>query len=670
MIEMCCSFKRKFLVIASCLMLLSFSMANGASEPWTVERMMEVKNVGDVEVSPDGNKVLFTVTGAVMTEEKSEYLTQVFVAGADGSGAVQFTRGEKSSTNPSWSPDGRWIAFTSSRGGENNIWLIPADGGEAYQLTGAKTGIGAYKWSPDGGSIVYECQDAPSEEEELKSKGGNDARVLDHDIKQSHLWIVPVACGDGKIAESVRLTEGDFYATGDVSWSVDGENIVFSHTPAPGGDNWLYSDISTVDLESKIVSPLLNSAAAEMSPFYSPDGKWLAFVRSDEPTSWGVTRDVCVVRLGDGKLEALTRTTNRNVHLVGWSADSRKIYCSEIQGTVNRLFTLDLKGSEPEYLDIGDNGRLARSPNLNLSGTHLGFSLQATDMPVEAYVASLHRFAPVKVSNANAVLSDVVTARTETINWKSVDGLEIEGLLTYPDGYEQGRSYPLLLVIHGGPMGVFTRSFIAGSSPYPVAAFAAEGFMVLRCNIRGSNGYGRDFRYANYGDWGGMDYQDLMTGVDNLIELGLADPERLGVMGWSYGGYMSSWIISQTDRFKAASIGAPVTNLMSFTGTTDINSFLPDYFDCEYWENLAAYSDHSAMFNIGGASTPSLIQHGEKDIRVPFGQGQELYNALKRQGIEVKMVAYPREGHGLGEPKHRLDAASRNLQWFKRHLNQ
>jgi dipeptidyl aminopeptidase/acylaminoacyl peptidase len=227
---------------------------------------------------------------------------------------------------------------------------------------------------------------------------------------------------------------------------------------------------------------------------------------------------------------------------------------------------------------------------------------------------------------------------------------------------------PLILNIHGGPAGVFQQNFLGGRGPYPLAVFSSRGYAILRANPRGSSGYGTEFRRANTKDWGGMDYQDLMTGVDHVIAMGVADPERLGVMGWSYGGYMTSWIITQTKRFKAASAGAPVTNLMSFNGTADIPSFVPDYFGGHFWENPEIYAKHSAMFNIKGASTPTLIQHGEADIRVPISQGYELYNALKAQGVPTRMIVLPRQPHGPNEPKMQLAAMQSNLEWFEKYL--
>lgn len=258
--------------------------------------------------------------------------------------------------------------------------------------------------------------------------------------------------------------------------------------------------------------------------------------------------------------------------------------------------------------------------------------------------------------------------KTEVVKWKSSDGLDVEGLLTYPVGYKSGTRVPLLLVVHGGPAGVFTQNFLAGRGAYPIASFASRGFAVLRVNPRGSSGYGRKFRYANIKDWGGGDYTDLMTGVDRVIAMGVADPERLGVMGWSYGGFMTSWTITQTHRFKAASVGAAVTNLMSFIGTADIPSFIPDYFGAQPWENLDVYRTHSAMFNAKGVNTPTLIQHGEADERVPISQGYEFYNALKVQNVPVRMIVLPRMPHGPDEPKMILKVKQTNVEWFEKYL--
>jgi dipeptidyl aminopeptidase/acylaminoacyl peptidase len=638
---------------------------------WTPELTFRLKDVGGVQVSPDGKRVAYTVRQAVMDGDKSEYRTHIHLANADGSDTFQLTQGDKTCDNPQWSPDGTTIAFTSSRSGKNNLWLIRMRGGEAERLTDVKSGVGAFKWSPDGKSIAFTAVDPPTPEEEKAGKEKNDARVVDDNIKMSRLYVIPVAKDkDGKL-EARQLTKGSYSVGGSplagaaFDWSPDGKTIVFAHTPTPKADDWTRSDISTIDLVSGDVQPLVATAAAETSPLYSPDGKWIAFLQSDTPPTWGRNLTVQMVAASGGKARELAETFNRSPNLVGWSADGKKLFYTEAHGTTTRLCALPLEG-QPEVLS---NQQGVLGPvHLNATRTLVGFNYQTAADPSEAFVSSVDRFSPAKVSAVNAGLQKPPLGRTEVQRWKSADGLEIEGLVTLPPGFEQGKRVPLLLVIHGGPAGVFAQSYTGGPSLYPLAVFADRGYAVLRCNPRGSSGYGQKFRYANYKDWGGGDYKDLMAGVDRLVEVGIADPDRLGVMGWSYGGYMTSWVITQTKRFKAASVGAGVTNLMSFTGTADIPGFLPDYFGAEPWDDLEIYRKHSAMFNVKGVTTPTLIQHGEKDERVPISQGYELYNALKRQKCEVKMVVYPRTPHGPQEPKLLLDIMQRNVAWFDKYV--
>jgi len=643
------------------------SQTSNQPNAWTPELSMKVKGVGGVRVSPDGRRVVYTVNEAVMAAEKSEYLTQIWMANADGSDAYQMTFGEKPSTNPDWSPDGKWIAFTSSRSGKNNLYLLRSTGGEAEMITDSKSGVGRFAWAPDGKWIAFTMTDPLTDNEEKNNKGKDDSRWIDENVKLSQLHVVPVTKDAAGKRETRQLTKGNFtvgsgLGGGGFDWSPDGKSIVFAFTKTPKADDWPSANVSVVDVASGEIKPLAATGAAEMQPLYSPDGKWIALTISDIPPTWAFQNRIHLIPAGGGAPKPLALTSDEQPNLIGWAADGKRIYFSETRGTATAISAINVETGA--ITDIEKGRAIYGGINLNHARTMFGMTMQNNDAAVEAYVTRADGFAPAKVSSANAGLPKLPLGKMEVVRWKSSDGMEIEGILNYPANYRAGERVPLLLVIHGGPTGVFVQNFAAGPGLYPTAVFNAHGYAVLRPNPRGSSGYGKKFRYANYKDWGGGDYRDLMAGVDHVVGMGVADQNRLGVMGWSYGGFMTSWVITQTNRFKAASIGAAVTNLMSFTGTADIPGFIPDYMGAQFWDNLDVYRQHSAMFNIKGVSTPSLIQHCEGDLRVPISQGYELYNALKQQGVPVRMLVMPRQAHGPTEPKMLLKVMQTNVEWF------
>ncbi|HEV2862358.1 MAG TPA: S9 family peptidase [Pyrinomonadaceae bacterium] len=663
----------KLLTAALFLLLIPSAAAHAQGEGWTPELMMKVRPVGPVRVSPDGRRVAYVVTDAVMTPERSEYVSQIYVANSDGTGTVQLTFADKSSTNPQWSPDGRLLAFTSTRkDNKSNLYVLRLDsGGEAEPLTDVKTGVTNFAWSPDSKWLAFTMRDPKTEAEEKSDKGRDDWRWVDENAKLSRLYLLPVEKEPGATKREPRkLTDGAFSVDADFDWSPDGRSIVFAHTRTGKVNDWPTSDVSVVEVSSGRVTPLAATPSAELSPRFSPDGKQVALVVSDNPPRWAQSGVINVIGVGGGAAapRAFAASHDAQPNIAGWSPDGRRIYFTEARGTGTRLYALDTAADKIAELNTTDE--VLQGVTLNRAGTVFGFAAQASDRAPEAFTSRADSYAPVQVSRANADIPKLPLGKTEVVRWKSPDGKNVEGLLTYPVGYRAGTRVPLILNVHGGPAGVFQQTFTAFRGAYPIAAFAARGYAVLRPNPRGSSGYGAEFRRANIKDWGFGDFQDLMSGVDKVIEMGVADPERLGVMGWSYGGYMTSWTITQTKRFKAASAGAPVTNLMSFTGTADIPGFIPDYFGGQPWEALDLYRKHSPMFNVRGVTTPTMIQHGEADERVPVSQGYELYNALRAQGVPARMLVLPRQPHGPNEPKMILKVMQTNLEWFDKYLGQ
>jgi len=651
------------------LISLFIVITTNAQSVWTPEMQLKTKAIATPRVSPDGLWVAYSVSNEVMAADKSEFVSQVWLGSVDGKQNMQLTFADKSSTNPKWSPDGKWLAFTSSRkDSKNNLYLIRVAGGEAEMITDLKGNVSDYDWSPDGKWIAYSMTDTKSEEEEKNDKGRNDARWVDENIKMSRLYVMPVA-KDANGKRDVRKLTADSRSIGGFDWSPDGAKIVYAHVKDPRAEFWSSSDVSMIDVASGTVTSFAATPAAESSPVFSPDGKWIAMTVTDGPVRWAQSNRIHVVPVGGGSAKVMPMSHDGQPGMIGWTPDGSKIMFTEAKGTGTALNEANVVAGTIREVDF-QNAAISGVNMTRVGSTYgVGMVQQNAGSPPEVYAGVFgNPGGMIRVSQANNEVAKMTVGKTELVKWKSKDGKEIEGLLTYPNNYVAGTKVPLILNVHGGPAGVFNQSFIGGRGVYPIATFAQKGFAILRPNPRGSSGYGTEFRRANFKDWGGMDYQDLMTGVDHVIAIGVADPERLGVMGWSYGGFMTSYIVTQTKRFKAASAGAAVTNLMSMNGVTDIPGLIADYYGGQSWEQTDLYAKHSAMFNIKGVATPTLIQHGEADVRVPISQGYEFYNALKAQGVPTRMLVLPRQPHGPTEPKMQLAAMQSNLEWFEKYL--
>ncbi|MCG8470180.1 MAG: prolyl oligopeptidase family serine peptidase, partial [Gemmatimonadetes bacterium] len=574
--------------------------AQEAQEGWTPELSMQYRAIGGTAISPDAGRVAFVVREPLMAGEQSEYRTHVWMADGSGAPAAQWTRGESSASSPRFSPDGRWLSFSSSRDAEddsdgNQVWALPVAGGEGRQLTAAEGSVGLYRWSPDGTRIAFLMRDPETPEEKKAKREKRDVILVDRDFKYSHLYVVAVRPDAGP-AEPMRLTAGAYTING-FTWSPSGDRIAFSHQPDPNlNTSFMSGDISIVtvpaaaEIEATLaaraeseeedeeeeapaetsietvgeVTALLTGAGVERGPVWSPAGDLIAFVSSGaqpEPIGLG---DLYVVAADGGSPRRL-ETPNRSASIIGWSEDGREIFLNEALGTRRHVIAVPVDGGEIRQLSDGDG--VVGSVSLTPDGSHMAFTWQTPDEPWDVFVSATDRYVASRISDLHADVPRPDMGRTELLTWTTEDGFEIEGLLTYPVGYRAGERVPLILNVHGGPAGVYSQSFTGSPSIYMLQYFAQQGFAILRPNPRGSTGYGKDFRFANFQDWGYGDFRDLMTGVDRVVEMGVADPNELLLMGWSYGGYMTSWAVTQTDRFRAASMGAGLPNLVSMTTT-------------------------------------------------------------------------------------------------------
>ncbi|MGH9874008.1 MAG: prolyl oligopeptidase family serine peptidase [Pyrinomonadaceae bacterium] len=620
--------------------------------------LMKVATVGSPRISPDGSRVAYTV-GEVKMEKDKEWktVTQVWVVPAAGGEAMQYTRGDKSSAAPEWSPDGSMLAFLSDRekDGERQVWAMMADGGEAWVVTSHKGGVTGFRWSPDGKQLLLTAADQPNKDEEDRKKVKDDPIVMDRDIKMSHLWLWNIEKKEGK-----RLTEGNFTVS-DPQWSPDGMRITYTTRPTPKADDGSLSDVWIMTLAGGEKKRLEENAGSSDTARWSPDGKWIAYTGSPDAGGGVSTSFLYLISSGGGTPKELTTKFDLSVGTPVWTRDGKTIYFSTNVLEAIEVYSYDVASGAVKQLSRrgGSTGVTEVSRDGKLVGT-----TSTSRQPTELYSADADFKVHKQLTDHNSWLKDYALGETEVVKWKSKDGTDVEGLLTKPSGYEAAKKVPFLLNPHGGPTGASINNF-SGT----IQVLAANGFAVLQPNFRGSTGKGLAFAQANKNTWGKGDYEDCMSGVDAMIANGIADPDRLGAFGWSYGGYMTFWILTQTDRFKAVSPGAGLSNIYSMYSQNDIQRYLRWFYsDKSPWEATELYWDRSPMKYIKNVKTPTMIMHGQVDTRVPIAQAQEFYMALKEMKVPVEFVVYPRENHGFTEPRHQMDRVRRYVWFFSKYL--
>ncbi len=646
---------------------LTSTPASAADTTWTPELAMGYRGVGSVAISPDGEWVAYTVRHAEMGGKDSKYVSQVWVAKADGSSNRRYTHGETSASSPAFSPDGTRLAFLAARGGDDEktqVWVLPLAGGEAWPTTDAPDGVGSFAWAPDGQRIAYTSRDTATSEEKKRKEEKRDEFFVDSLYHFEHLYVTPVKEGDDHPV--TRLTSGHFEVR-DFDWSPDGRTIVFAHQPDPRiNTGQIAADISTVPTAGGAVQALVTRPGVDASPRFSPDGRTVAFISDGGRPEPVHLSDVWVVPAAGGAPTKLAETPDRAAGMIGWSRDGKAVEVQETVHTQGGVVTVPVDGSAPRVM-VPESGSVG-GVVMAAEAPRMAFTWEDPDTPADVYVSPTTSLDRTRISDANADVPRPTMGRTEVVSWKSGD-YTIEGLLTYPVGYRDGDKVPLILNVHGGPAGVFTQGFTGAGSIYMIQVFAQHGYAVLRPNPRGSLGYGKEFRYANVEDWGGGDYRDLMAGVDHVLKMGVTVPDSLVEMGWSYGGYMTAWIVTHTDRFRAASMGAGLPDLVPMSLTTDIQDYLVAHMGGkEPWEDFALYQAHSPMYSIAKVKTPTQILHGAEDERVPTAQGWEFYRALERRGVPTEMILFPRTPHGPREPKLLMSVTPHILDWFDQWL--
>ncbi|MBV9019082.1 MAG: S9 family peptidase [Ktedonobacteraceae bacterium] len=674
------------------------------TRPISIEDLYEIKFLSQPRISPDGQRVAFVVSS--IDERKHEYRSSIWVVPTQGVEARRFTSGPANADSPSWSPDGRWLAFVSKRESEQDlgkeakkqgkdktqIWLLPADGGEARQLTFIEHGASSPIWSPDGKYMLFNAQVGPADEENEDGKALPKVRVIDrlwyrldgvgfiHE-RRSHLFLADVASGAIE-----QLTDGD-WDDSHATWSPDGSYIAFVSDRCE--DRWrtLGADVYTLSIKDGKAGELrclTDSTLSCNSPSWSPDGQTVAFLARYKERSanhsylYTITANAnraAATCLSHDFAGSCTDETNSDIgddHLAPaplWSSDGTTLYVLASHRGASRIFALSSRGAnaQPPTLTAGEVH--VRDFSVDTSKRNLALLLGSPTRPQEIFFCSVDQPGELRrITGFNDTLfAELTLATLEYMPFKGEDDWPIDGWIMKPHDFDPSKKYPLILQIHGGPQTQYGYGFF-----HEMQMLAAQGYVIFYTNPRGSSGYGYDFALAVRGAWGEKDSLDIMHGVEALLQHGYIDEQRMGVTGGSYGGFMTNWLIGHTDRFRAAVTDRCVSNMASIFATSDLGWYIAyENLAVTPWEDLGRYMYMSPINYVQHIHTPLLILHSEQDLRCNIEQSEQLFAALKWMGREVLLVRFEGQSHGMsrgGHPKMRLERLRHIKAWFEKYL--
>ncbi|HEX3085177.1 MAG TPA: S9 family peptidase, partial [Pyrinomonadaceae bacterium] len=550
---------------------------------------------------------------------------------------------------------------------KNQVFVIDPSGGEAQQLTKSESAIGSFSWSEDGRMIAYTATPGTSQPLKDRKDYYGDYDVVRDGYSYVHVWTIDVAEAMKAPLSGKQRTRNKDFSVDSFSWSPDGNSIVFSATINPDLVQGITSDIYLLNLKDDSVKKIVATDGPDGNPRFSPDGKQIVFNSAmGEKVFFAANSRLAVVNVDGGTPRSISDSFDENPGLLEWKPDG--IYFAGSQKTASHLFRVDPANGKITRISSPDD-LMATSFSLTRTGDAMAFVAGSPTSINEVFVSDLQRFSPRKLTNLNDQIKTFTLGTREVISWKSQDGTTIEGILIKPANFDPNKKYPLLCVIHGGPTGTDRPLLLTPDARYyPSDIWAARGALILKVNYRGSAGYGEQFRKLNVRNLGVGDAWDVLSGVDYLIGKGWVDRTKVGCMGWSQGGYISAFLTTSTDRFVAISVGAGISNWATYYYNTDITPFTINYLGHDPAEDPAIYAKTSPMNYIKTAKTPTLIQHGEIDRRVPIANAYELRQGLENRGVPVTMIVYKGFGHPITKPKAQRAVMQHNLSWFGHYI--